>query len=374
VTKPAIRETDHKRGMIVRQTAPLNLETPFAQLSDWIVPVEEFFVRNHFPVPTPDPAEWRLVIGGLVERPLSLSLADLAAMPQIEMPAVVECAGNGRVYYEPVRQGLQWQNGAVGNARWSGVRLADLLTAAGVRPGAVEAVLVGADGGLVDGGQKTASPGPIAFARSIPLDKAMADDVILATHMNGEPLRQEHGFPLRAVIGGWYGMAWIKWLAEIRIVDRPFGGYWQMRDYFRWSRDLGEPRLTPLSVMEVKSQIIEPITGARLRLGEPVRIRGMAWSGHGGIERVDLSFDGGGWKAARLLGEDLPNAWRGFEHFLTPVQPGKMEIRARATDRRDNVQPETQQSDRESYLANWIVPVTVSVVAGADKAGAEYAI
>ena len=151
-------------------------------------------------------------------------------MRSTTLAAVVECAGNGRVYYEPPREGLQWQNGAVGNAAWTGVLLRGVLAAAGVRDTAVEVVLVGADSGGVDGGKKTASPGPIAFASSLPLAKAVAESTLLAHSMNEAPLTREHGYPLRAVVGGWFGMAWVKWITHIQVVERPFLGYWQARD------------------------------------------------------------------------------------------------------------------------------------------------
>jgi DMSO/TMAO reductase YedYZ molybdopterin-dependent catalytic subunit len=351
-----------KQGMIVRQTAPLNLETPFAQISDSIVPVESFFVRNHFPAPDISSADWRLTVSGAVERSVSLSLDDISAFPRAGFEAVVECAGNGRVFYEPARPGLQWQNGAVGNAAWSGVLLSDVLAHCGVSPGAIEAVLVGTDSGIVDSGQKTASPGPIAFARSLPIAKALTGEVLLATHMNGAPLTREHGFPMRAVVGGWYGMAWIKWLGEIRIVEKPFTGYWQMRDYFRWKRDLGEPRLTPLAEMEVKCQIARPVEGSRLPLGEAITIHGKAWSGHGGIASVEIAIDDGPWQQALLSNRETAYGWCGFSLSFTPDRLGRKVLRARATDRRGNIQPESQLPDRESYLANWIIPVGINIV------------
>ena len=159
-------------GLVVRQKSPLNLEYPFSSLSDWLTPVDHFYVRNHFPSPGIDAAAWKLRVGGAVAKPLELSLGELKSLPSVTLPAVIECAGNGRVFYEPAREGLQWQSGAVGNAAWTGVRLADVLSLAGLGDGAVEVVLIGADSGVVDAGKKTASPGPIAFARSLPLATA----------------------------------------------------------------------------------------------------------------------------------------------------------------------------------------------------------
>ena len=156
---------------------------------------------------------------------------------------------------------------------------------AGVKRTAREVLLAGADSGVVDTNKKTASPGPIAFARSLPLEKAIAHSTILAYSMNEEPLTRDHGYPLRAVVGGWFGMAWVKWITHITVVEQPFLGYWQARDYFRWERSLGEPRLVPLAEMEVKAQIARPVQGAHLIAGQPYRIFGAAWSGEAVIRR-----------------------------------------------------------------------------------------
>lgn len=244
--------TPERPSLIVRQKSPQNIEFAFASLSDWLIPTELFFVRNHFASPDLDARDWRLRVGGAVERPIELDLDSIKAMRSTTFTAVVECAGNGRVYYVPPKEGLQWQNGAVGNAAWTGVLLREILEMAGVKRTAREVLLVGADSGVVDTNKKTASPGPIAFGRSLPLEKAMAHSTILAYSMNEEALTRDHGYPLRAVVGGWFGMAWVKWITHITVVEQPFLGYWQARDYFRWERSLGEPRLVPLAEMEVK--------------------------------------------------------------------------------------------------------------------------
>lgn len=353
----------NQSGLIVRQKAPLNLEFQFSSLAEWHIPVEQFYVRNHFPAPEIDAETWRLRIGGAVETPMEFSLADLHALEKTRMAATMECAGNGRVYYEPVKEGLQWQNGAVGNASWTGVTLRQVLEAAGVKPEAVEVVLIGADKGVVDGGKKTASPGPIAFARSLPLAKALHDSTLLAYAMNDEPLNSEHGFPLRAVVGGWFGMAWVKWITDIRVVARPFLGYWQTRDYFRWEREFGEPTIVALAEMEVKAQIARPVNGSSVPLGRPVRIFGAAWSGEAPVASVEVSIAGEtDWQAATLLAPEEGYAWRFWEFPWTPTKPGRYTLLCRATDARGQCQPATQQADRESYLANWTVPVEIKVV------------
>jgi hypothetical protein len=165
-------------------------------------------------------------------------------------------------------------------------------------------------------------------------------------------------------------MAWVKWLAAIRIVDRPFLGYWQGRDYFRWDRSLGEPNLVPLTTMEVKAQIGQPVQGARLSVGARTRIFGAAWSGEAPIREVQVNTsEGDAWQPARLLAPDVPHAWRMWEHFWTPPEPGRYRLRCRAIDAVGNVQPNEQQSDRESYAANWVVPVEVTAIV--EEASAE---
>ncbi|MBV9634272.1 MAG: sulfite oxidase [Methylobacteriaceae bacterium] len=362
-------------GLVVRQKSPLNLECQFAALSDWLTPTDQFFVRSHFPSPELDAAEWKLRVGGMVRTPLQLDLGELEDMPRTTLAAVMECAGNGRVFYVPAKEGLQWQTGAVGNASWTGVLLRDVLARAGVKRGAVEVLLVGADKGMVDGGKKTASPGPIAFARSLPLDKALSDSVLLAYAMNGEVLTAEHGHPLRAVVGGWFGMAWVKWITDIHLLPRPFLGYWQARDYFRWDRGSGEPSLVPLSTTEVKAQIARPVSGATVRVGQSCRIFGAAWSGEAAIEAVDVRVRGGApWQQATLLPPLEPYAWRFWEYHWTPTHPGRHALSCRARDAAGNVQPEAQRADCESYVANWIVPVDIKAVDRQETQAEEFVI
>ena len=180
--------------------------------------------------------------------------------------------------------------------------------------------------------------------------------------MNDTPLTLEHGYPLRAVVGGWFGMAWVKWITEIRVVEPPFLGYWQARDYFRWDRSLGEPMLVPLAEMEVKAQIARPVQGATVRVGGPTRIFGAAWSGGAAVTAVEVSTEDGEWRAAKLLPPESRYGWRLWEHQWTPSRAGRYRLLCRAVDAAGNVQPETQQADRESYLANWTVPVEVQAV------------
>jgi len=196
-------------------------------------PTASFYVRNHFQIPLPDPAVWRLRVGGMVDRPLDLSLRDLTNMPSQSCAVTLECAGNGRSQLNPKVKGEQWNFGAVSTAEWTGVPLAEVLDRAGAKPGAVEVLFRGLDSGMVDGVNE-----PIPFERSLRVDDARRGGVLLAYAMNGEPLPVQHGFPLRVIVPDWYAVASVKWLAEIEVLGEPFQGHYQTDTYFfEWRRN-----------------------------------------------------------------------------------------------------------------------------------------
>src|SRR5947209_15674105 len=209
-------------SLITRSEEPLNLEMPFASLREFVTPNELFYVRGHFPIPQIAKAKWRLKIEGAVETPIELGFDDLNAFEAHTLTAVMECAGNGRSHLVPKVKGVSWDIGAVGNAEWRGIWLRDVLAGAGVKRSAVDVVLEGADRGAIK--ETPRPPNEINYARSLPLEKANGD-VLLAFEMNGAPLPPEHGFPLRAVVGGWFGMASVKWLQRIIVSETPFNGY-----------------------------------------------------------------------------------------------------------------------------------------------------
>src|SRR5437870_13315655 len=221
---------------IVRGEAPLNLETPFEKLESFITPTESFYVRTHFPIPSIDRDAWWLHVEGDVENPFAINYEQLLELGSVTIPVTLECAGNNRNFLEPKVKGVQWGLGAVGTAEWTGVPLSILLDRAELKPGAREVILEGADGGMLEEPKKP--PGELKFARSIPLNKARAD-VLLVYKMNGSELPPQHGFPLRAIVPGWYAMASIKWLQRIIITNRPFTGYYQTLDY-AYSRRRGD--------------------------------------------------------------------------------------------------------------------------------------
>src|ERR1700704_3174406 len=240
-------------GLIIRQKDPNNLEMPFDQLGGFITPTELFYIRSHFPTPELDPAAYQLSIGGAVRRELRLSYADIRAMPSRTCIATLECAGNSRVFLVPPVSGAQWQLGAVGNAEWTGVSLSMLLERAGLADEVCELVLEGADRGVPT--EEPKPPAPISYARSIPRARAMEPDVLIAYQMNGQDLTPDHGYPLRAVVPGHYGMASVKWLTQIRAEREPFRGYWQTSDYAYWDHLDGMPIRRALAEIELKSEI-----------------------------------------------------------------------------------------------------------------------
>lgn len=347
-------------GMVVRAHEPRNLEFPISELKDAIVPTEHFFVRSHFAVPEIDLKTWRLKVEGAVEKPVELTLEELQGLPSRSLTATIECAGNGRVHLTPQVLGLQWGQGAVGNAVWEGVPLAALLDKVGAKGSAIEVVLEGADQGAVNSDPK--SPGPIHFARSIPIEKAKKEEVLLALKMNGEPLTAAHGYPLRAVVGGWYGMASIKWLKRIIVSDKPFGGFFQTLDYSYFERRDGLPTLLPVTAMQPKAILARPGVAEVIPAGKPFRLFGAAWAGEQAIAKVDVSVDGGkSWLAAKVLGEPKPVQWVLWEYEWEKPARGPASIVARATDDRGRTQPATRDPDRRTYMINHLVPTAVTV-------------
>jgi DMSO/TMAO reductase YedYZ molybdopterin-dependent catalytic subunit len=356
-----MRSTDTKfhDGKIVREEEPLNLEMPFEELDSFITPTKSFYVRAHFPIPKIEKRDWRLQVEGEVEKTFEIGYDELLQFESKKIPATLECAGNNRNLLEPKVKGVQWGLGAVGTAEWTGVPLSILLDRAVVRPTAREVILEGADGGTLE--DSKAPPGELKFGRSIPLKKASR--VLLAYQMNGADLPPEHGFPVRAIVPGWYAMASIKWLRRILVTDQPFKGYFQTLDYAFWKRRGEMTERTPLTEMQTKAQIAKPSEDDVVPGNSNVRVHGAAWTGDAEITRVELSTDDGStWKDAKLLGESKPNAWRLWEfNWKTPAGPTKAKLIARATDSRGGTQPAERDPDRGTYMINHLLSVTVEV-------------
>jgi DMSO/TMAO reductase YedYZ molybdopterin-dependent catalytic subunit len=348
-------------GLITREHEPLNLELPFPTLTDWLVPTNQFYVRSHFPIPQLTADEWQLSIGGAVQQELTISYEELRQLPAQTVTATLECAGNGRSRLVPKAKGLLWEQGAVGNAEWTGVPLTALLERAGVATEAVEVIFEGADQGIIADEPK--SPGVIHFARSLPLAKALAAEVLVVYAMNGQPLTPEHGFPVRLVVPGWYGMASVKWLRNIIVSSTPFNGYWQTLEYAYWQRVHGQPTLVPVTEMQLKAEIARPAQYEVLAAGVPYRVFGAAWSGESEVAQVEVSTDGGqSWQPANLLGMAVRHTWRFWEYAWTPpTQPGRHRLAARATDWAGRTQPTEHDSDRRTYMVTKIAAIEVIV-------------
>ena len=347
-------------ALIVREQEPLNLEMPFSSLDGFITPNESFYVRCHFPIPEISANDWRLRIEGEVEAPFELNYDELRAMESRTIAATLECAGNNRIYLEPKVKGVQWGLGAVGNAAWTGVPLSTMLERARASADAIEVILEGGDEGEVD---KTPKPsGKISYCRSLPLEKARRD-VLLAYEMNGEPLSATHGFPVRAIVPGWYAMASVKWLRRIIVTSKPFNGFYQSLDYTFWDRSGPLPTLAPLTEQQTKAEIARPESGETIPANSLYRVHGAAWSGTGEIKRVEVSVDAGKtWKNAKLLGEPVPTAWRLWEYeWQTPPVAGPQTVMARATDSSGAVQSADRNADRGTYMINHLLPVEVQV-------------
>lgn len=354
-------EPDPFPGRIVRMQEPRNLEFPVSELRDVITPTEQFFVRSHFAVPKIDVKTWKLKIEGHVEKPLELGYDDILKLKSVTKPITLECAGNGRVFLTPAARGLQWGFGGVSTGNWTGVEIATILDRAGVKAGASEVLFVGADQGAISA--DPASPGPIPFDRSIPIEKVLQTECLLAHQLNGIALPASHGFPLRAVIGGWYGMASVKWLTRIIVTNRPYAGFWQTMDYSRFERrDGGLPSLVPVTAIEPKAIIAKPSLSEVVAAGKAYRIHGAAWAGERPVGKVELSFDGGKtWQPAKVAEEKSSFVWSLWEFSWTPAEKGPVNILARCTDDRGRTQPEKRDTDRRSTMINHWVPVEVTV-------------
>ena len=358
---PPGENTAGSPGLIIREKMPENLEFPFSSLNSYITPNDRFYVRSHFAVPTIDRANWRLKVEGAVKTPLELSYDDLMRMNAQTTTATLECAGNARVFLSPAAKGAQWGLGAVSNAEWAGVPLGAVLQRAGVDPNAVEVIFEGADMGEIKDPPKPT--GAIHFARSLPLSHALLPGVLLAHHMNGEPLPVSHGFPLRLVVPGWYGMASVKWLTRIIVTPQPFNGHFQSVDYATWQRPYGIPTRVALTEMQIKSEIARPDMREVIKAGSVYRVFGAAWTGDSDIARVEVSADSGStWQNAQLTGAPARHAWRFWEYkWAVPTRAGRYTLLSRATDARGNVQSMQRQPDLENYVINYALPIDVDV-------------
>jgi sulfane dehydrogenase subunit SoxC len=339
------------------QLSGRNHSIPLEALRHDVTPIGLHYLLIHFDIPHVDAETWRLEIGGLVEKPLTLSLADVKARPARTMAVTLECAGNGRALTEPRPLSQPWLEGAVGTAEWTGTPLAPILEEAGLSAEAKEIVFSGLDRGIQAEVEQ-------AYERSLPVAEAMRDEMLLAYEINGQPLPPQHGFPLRLIVPGWYGMTHVKWLRSIRAIAEPFSG-WQQEVAYRVrssEEDEGEPvtRIKPRSLM-VPPGIPDFLSRDRYVEAGPCRLEGRAWSGRAPISRVELSEDGGETWADATVGAPAGEfAWCGWAYEWS-ASPGEHELCCRATDESGDVQPLAPEWNWDGVCNNAVQRVRVVV-------------
>ena len=332
------------RSLLVRLERPPGLETPVAALDNAYTPNALFFVRSHFDPPARGLFEPRLAIGGKVAKPLSFTARELNKLEVVELPAVLQCSGNGRALHPAHVPGVQWEKGAVGCARWRGVRLSALLEKAGLAKEVAHIHLRGVD--------TPPHPGTPAFLRSLPLERAMDPHTLVAFAMNDELLPHLHGGPLRLVVPGWAGNHWMKWLCEITAAVEPAKGFF-METAYQMPVKAGSDQYAPLGALPVKSVLTRPLDGAVVGKGAHVEVRGQAFTGTGDVTKVEVSVDGGKtWADAKVDKLLSPGAWQRFRYDWKPADAGPVTVLSRATDSAGNVQPEVSPPNRSGYFWN----------------------
>jgi DMSO/TMAO reductase YedYZ molybdopterin-dependent catalytic subunit len=347
-----------KRPLIKRTFRPPNYETPLADLRSQMTDNDAFFVRYHLAsIPEIDPRTWRLRIGGAsANRTLELSLADLKRdFKRVHLAAINQCSGNRRGLFTPRAAGVQWTYGAMGNALWGGVRLRDVLNRVGVKGDALEVVLEGADA---------------AFAKSLPVDRALDADTLIAFEMNGEPLPHWNGAPVRLVVPGWTATYWVKHLTSINVEPKAFDGFWMKSAYriptgaFPGARFKSQEnaQTTPITEILINSLVTSHSNGARLERGRAAELFGWAWDGGTGISTVEVSSDEGrSWQPAKLGEAPSSYSWRGFRMPLDTAKPGSLQIAVRATGRNGARQPDKLTPNPSGYHHNMIQTLTLEV-------------
>lgn len=352
-----------KDGLTLLNDRPLNAETPPHLLDDAVTPTNRHFIRNNgMPPEDVDPETWTLTIDGLVNTPMTLTIADLKEkFETVTKSLVIECGGNGRAAFDPPAKGNQWTLGAVACSNWTGVRLKDVLAAAGVKPEAVYTAHVGTDTHL------SGNPDKLPISRGLPIEKAMTDDVLIAFEMNDGPLHKQNGAPLRLVVPGWPGSCSQKWLQRIYLRDIVHDGPKMTGTAYRVpnrpvspGEDVDKKDFDIIERMPVKSLITSPETGANS--GSVTEVRGHAWSGDRTITAVDLSMDfGATWIRADLDDPVNSGAWQNWRANVEFPKAGYYEVWARATDSADDMQPFAINWNPKGYLNNTMHRVAVRV-------------
>jgi len=361
--RPLTTSFPQKGTMVLQRVRPPLLETPFTVFDQGVfTPNDRFYVRWHWAViPTEVNVDtFRLAVHGHVDRPLSLSLKELLDLPQVEIAAVNQCSGNSRGLFQPRVAGGEWGNGAMGNARWTGVRLKDVLDRAGVKAGAVQVRFNGMDEPVV-----AQAPD---FMKSLAVDHARDGEVMIAYAMNGQPLPLLNGFPLRLVVPGWYATYWIKMLSDIEVLDQPDTNFWMKTAYTipdtpHADMKPGQTGVTmvPINRMVPRSFVTNLKPGSTIPAGKPALVRGIAFGGDNGVKRVDFSGDEGkSWQIARLGKDEGKYSFRLWQTEFTPPVKGVYELMVRCTNAQGVAQPEQPNWNPAGFMRNVVETVSVT--------------
>ena len=363
--RPITTDFPQKGAMILQRTRPPLLETPFEVFDGGVfTPNDRFFVRWHWAViPTDiDVDSFRLAVHGNVERPLSLSLKEIMSLPHVEMAAVNQCSGNSRGFFQPRVPGGEWGNGAMGNARWTGVTLKSVLDRAGVKAGSVQVRLNGLDEPVV--------PEAPDFMKSLAVDHARDGEVMIAFAMNGQALPLLNGFPLRLVVPGWYATYWMKMLSDIEVLDKPDGNFWMAAAYTIPDTPNADMKpgqtglkMVPISRMNPRSFITNLAAGATIHAGAPTLVRGIALGGDTGVKQVDFSADGGkSWQAAQLGADEGKYGFRAWQARFTPAAKGAVTLMVRCTNTNGETQSDHANWNPAGFMRNVIEATPVTAV------------
>ena len=353
---------DHKPDLSkpylrTQSLSPENQETPIHFLRSWITPTEYFYRRNHFSYPELPAQAFFLPITGEVRKAMVFPYEMLKSLPARTVTMVLECSGNKRQNFQPRTYGEQWGDGAISQGIWKGVALRDLLDIVGIKDSAVEVVFEG-----YDHGTRTDMGGTFPYARSLPLEKALHPDTLIAYELNDQPIPFENGFPIRLIVPQWYAMASVKWIKQITLIPQKFSGPFQVIDYMYYpykENDLGKE---PVTTIKTDSIIQQPSDYTTLDAGVHY-IYGIAWTGNGKIGEVEISLDGGEtWiKAEMEQGQNQPYAWIFWKYRWRAIEPGEYTIMSRAKDTDRNIQPMEAAWNRKGYGYNAIYTIHVKI-------------
>ncbi|NRD79656.1 sulfite oxidase [Bacillus sp. BRMEA1] len=346
-----------KPSLVVRNLMPENKETPIEFLEDHVVDNKLFYRRNHFLYPQLTNEGFWLPINGFIHSPALFSMKDLLRLPSKTIKVVMECAGNKRHFFEPKVFGEQWEKGAISQGYWKGVPLKSLLELVGVKNGAKEVVFEG-----YDYGEKTNLDQVVPFSRSLPLEKAMHPDTIIAYEYNQQPIGFQHGYPLRLIVPQWYAMASVKWLKQITVVDNEFNGPFQTDDYVYYPKNDNNSDSYPVTFMNVNSTIQKPLHMQILQTGKHI-IKGIAWTGKGIISKVEISINNGeSWHKAIIVNQAMePYGWVAWRWEWSALDRGEYTILSRAADSLNRIQPLLPFWNRKGYGYNAVDKIKVKI-------------